>query len=348
MKLTLGIETSCDDTSVALVNQDGFVCGMKSQNQDEVHAPFGGVIPELACRNHTSRLLPLLDQLLCETGTKWQDISGIAVTSKPGLIGALLVGVTTAKSLAYLHNVPLIGINHLEGHLHAPMLKSNTYSPPENFDYPFVGLCVSGGHTSLYFVKGLGSYELLGRTLDDAAGEAFDKFGKILGLGYPAGHLVDKKAKGGNPKAYDFPRAMLKKGNLDFSFSGLKTAGSLRIEKTIGKAAPHSDANIVHDLCASYQEAIVSVLIEKLRRALHIKKVKRVVITGGVSANSRLRLLAAEWALREGLTLAVPPLEFCTDNAAMIAYVGMKRLARGEKSNLKLAAESFMKISELS
>ncbi|MDZ4678077.1 MAG: tRNA (adenosine(37)-N6)-threonylcarbamoyltransferase complex transferase subunit TsaD [Oligoflexia bacterium] len=350
-KLILAIETSCDDTSVALVNADEFVVSMKSQNQDDVHAPYGGVIPELACRNHTLRILPLLDQVLTETKTSWSDIDGIAVTSKPGLIGSLLIGVTTAKSLAYLHDLPLIGVNHLEGHLHAPLLKNEDYAPSENFDYPFVGLCVSGGHTSLHHVKNLGKYTLLGRTLDDAAGEAFDKFGKILGLGYPAGHRVDHLAKEGNNKAFEFPRPLMKNKELSFSFSGLKTAGAVMIEKIVKEQnvlnADGLSKSIKADLCASYQEAIVEVLLSKLKRAVEKTKSKRAVVTGGVSANSRLRNQAFEWAKQAGVDLLIPPLKYCTDNAAMIGIVGLRRLQNGERSDLSLSPEAFMKVSEL-
>lgn len=342
VKLVLGFETSCDDTSVALVESSGFVRGSLTQNQDDTHAPYGGVIPELACRNHTMRILPLLDELLKKTKVTWGEVDGIAVTSKPGLIGSLLVGVTVAKTLAAVHDKPLIGVNHLEGHLHAPLLRDDTYAPSEGFDYPFVGLCVSGGHTSLYAVKGLGKYQLLGRTLDDAAGEAFDKFGKFLGLGYPAGHRVDKLAAGGNTEAFEFPRALMKqKNNLDFSFSGLKTAGSLKI-KELGGAE-----KFVPDLCASYQEAVVDVLVEKTLWAVKKTGLQRVVITGGVSANSRLRKLASERLGAQGVELLIPPLKFCTDNAAMIALVGLRRLERGEKSRLTLSPEAFMKVAEL-
>jgi len=316
---------------------------MKSQNQDDIHTPFGGVIPELACRNHTMRILPLIESTFSEAGLSWKDVDGIVVTSKPGLFGALLVGVTVAKTLAMLHDLPLLGVNHLEGHLHAPLLRDATYSPSADFDYPFVGLCVSGGHTSLYNVKGLGKYQLLGRTVDDAAGEAFDKFGKLLGLGYPAGPKLDQIAKAGNRMAFDFPRALMKKGELNFSFSGLKTAGSLKI-KEIG---PEALTSRLADLCASYQEAIVDALIEKTRRALEVTKLQRLVITGGVSANSRLRHVAEETFSNLGVEVLVPPLRFCTDNAAMIGLVGLRRLQRGERDTLKLTPEAFMKVAEL-
>jgi N6-L-threonylcarbamoyladenine synthase len=341
--ICLAIETSCDDTSVALVHQTGRVIGIKSQNQDTIHAPFGGVIPELACRNHTMRILPLISELFLETKISWQEIDGIAVTSKPGLIGALLVGVTVGKTLAMLHDLPIVGVNHLEGHIHAPFLKDSEYSPSLSFDYPFVGLCVSGGHTSLYEVKKFGKYKLLGKTVDDAAGEAFDKFGKQLGLGYPAGAKVDSISLNGNRLAFKFPKAFMKKDDLQFSFSGLKTAGHLKIRE-IGTIDEQTRA----DLCASYQEAIVEVLVEKLIRALKLSGLKMAVITGGVSANSRLRNLAREKLRELEYELAIPPLRFCTDNAAMIGIVGLKKLNLGENDSLKLSPESFMKISELS
>jgi N6-L-threonylcarbamoyladenine synthase len=337
--------TSCDDTSVALVEPTGRVLFLKSLNQDAIHAPFGGIIPEMACRNHTIKLLPMIDEVLRASGLRPQKLGGIGVTCKPGLLGSLMVGVSVAKTLSYAWGVPLLGVNHLEGHLHAPLLSDETYSPPEGFDYPFVGLCVSGGHTSLYHVKALGKYVLLGHTRDDAAGEAFDKFGKHLGLGYPAGHLVDKLAQVGNAKAYVFPRAMMQKEELDFSFSGLKTAGSLAIDKL--KTGGGLTAKTTEDLCASYQEAIVDVLVEKLKRVLLHTGLKRAAVTGGVSANSRLRTRAAEVCADLGVTLAIPPLRYCTDNAAMIGLVAARRFASGERSSLKLAPEAFMKKSEL-
>jgi N6-L-threonylcarbamoyladenine synthase len=341
--ICLAIETSCDDTSVALVHQSGAVIGLKSQNQDDIHAPFGGVIPELACRNHTMRILPLLSELFKETKITWKDIDGIAVTSKPGLIGALLVGVTVGKTLAMLHDLPIVGVNHLEGHLHAPFLRDSLYSPPAGFDYPFVGLCVSGGHTSLYEVQKFGKYKLLGKTVDDAAGEAFDKFGKQLGLGYPAGAKVDLLAAKGDKMAFKFPKAFMKKDDLQFSFSGLKTAGHLKINE-LGTLNDQRRS----DLCASYQEAIVQVLVEKLIRALKVTGLKWAVVTGGVSANSRLRQVAQEKLNVIGCQVAIPPLRFCTDNAAMIGMVGIKKLNLGENDSLKLSPQAFMKIAELS
>jgi len=341
--ICLAIETSCDDTSVALVDKSGFVLAQKSQNQDSVHSPFGGVIPELACRNHTMRLLPLLDELFEESKLDWKKVDGIAVTSKPGLIGALLVGVTVAKTLSLLYDLPIVGVNHLEGHLHAPLLRDDQYKPDEEFTYPFVGLCVSGGHTSLYNVKAFGKYQLLGRTVDDAAGEAFDKFGKILGLGYPAGAKVDLLAKSGNRKAFNFPKAFMKKDDLQFSFSGLKTAGSLKI-KELGLNLTES---VKADLCASYQEVIVEVLVEKTLRALKKTGLKRAVITGGVSANSRLRELAAAEFNKSEVKFLIPPMRYCTDNAAMIGIAGIRRLQKGQNDSLKLHPEAFMKVAQL-
>lgn len=342
MNRVLAIETSCDDTSVAVVNSAGEVLALNSQSQDDVHGPFGGIIPELACRNHTSRLIPLVEKTILDSGYNWDEIDGIAVTSHPGLLGSLLVGVTTAKSLAFLNSKPLIGINHLEGHLHAGFLKSKGYQPSSDSPYPFVGLCVSGGHTATYHVRKFGKYEILGKTIDDAAGEAFDKFGKILGFGYPAGAQIDRLAKIGNALAYDFPRPLLRpKTSLDFSFSGLKTAGSQLVQRL------QLSESVKADLCASYQKAIVDVLITKLQRAVEKTEVKSVVITGGVACNSALRKEAQEWAAKSKVQLFIPPPQFCTDNAAMIGLVGIKRLLLGEKSDLKLSPQAFMKVGTI-
>ncbi len=344
-KKILAIETSCDDTSVAIVDSEGFVFGMESQNQDSIHLPFGGVIPELACRNHTMRLVPLIEKVFSQTEIKWSEIDGIAVTSRPGLLGALLVGVTVAKSLSLIHEIPVIGINHLEGHLYAPFLKDDGFDLKVTDDIPFLGLCVSGGHTSLVKVSSFGKYTVLGRTLDDAAGEAFDKFGKVLGLGYPAGRQVDNLAQGGNKTAFKFPRPLLKKPGFDFSFSGLKTAGSLEIQKL--KLNGQNLDKLSADLCASYQEAVVDVLIEKLEKALRFTSLKRAVITGGVSCNSRLRERAYALGKSLSVEILISPPKYCTDNAAMIGLVGVKRLQRGEKDGLKLTAQGTSRKQEL-
>lgn len=328
----LAIETSCDDTSVAIVRADGFVEACLSANQDLVHKPFGGVVPEIASRNHTLQLLPLVDEVFERTGFGWQQIDGLVVTSRPGLIGSLLVGVVTAKSLALVYDIPFLGVNHLEAHLLAPFL-FDAKNAKTDLKYPFIALAISGGHTQLYHVRGLGDYEVLGRTVDDAAGEAFDKFAKYLGLGFPGGVRVDREAKSGKANAYSFPRTMLKEDNYDFSFSGLKSAAVRLIDSLSEKQRLEYRA----DLCASFQEAIVESLMVKLDRAVKDIGLKNVVLTGGVSANSRLREVADEWAHKNSLNLYVPPLVYCTDNAAMVGYAGIMRLQRGERHDQRLS-----------
>lgn len=331
----LAIETSCDDTSVAIVDTKGQVQVVVSASQDLQHEPYGGVVPEIASRNHSIALIPLIEEAFKKSNHTWSDISGIAVTNRPGLIGALIVGLVTAKSLAQSKNLPVIGVNHLEGHLLAPFLKDASYAPPEDFNYPYVGLAISGGHTSLYLITGLGQYEILGATKDDAAGECFDKFAKMAGLGFPGGVRVDQQAKLGDPKKYDFPRSMIHDDTYDMSFSGLKSAGQRAVEQLKAQGPEALQASLP-DLCASFQEAIVDVLLAKLEKAALAHKSKRVILTGGVSANSRLRARAEEWAQKKKLQLVVPPIRYCTDNAAMIGYVGALRLAKGESDSLDL------------
>ena len=328
----LAIETSCDDTSVAFCRSDAWVDGVVSANQDLAHFPFGGIVPEIASRNHTLTLLPLVEELFKKTKLNWSDIQGIAVTNRPGLIGSLIVGVATAKTLAQVKNLPLIGVNHLEGHLQAAFLKDETSSPPSDFTYPFVALAVSGGHTTLYFVPEWGRYEVLGSTLDDAAGEAFDKFAKMLGLGFPGGIAVDRLAQTGNPHAYEFPRSMIKEDNEMMSFSGLKSSALRQIESMTSAQIDEKKS----DLCASFQQAVVEVLIAKLQNAARKKKIKRAVITGGVAANSGLRKGGEAWARQNGVQLVIPPLRYCTDNAAMIGWAGIQRLIRGERHELAM------------
>jgi N6-L-threonylcarbamoyladenine synthase len=332
IELCLAIETSCDDTSVAVVRNDGYVLGVRSAHQDMAHAPFGGIVPEIACRNHSLHLLPLVDETLRQLGIEWSAIQGIAVTNRPGLIGSLIVGLVTAKSLAQARGLPLIGVNHLEGHILAPFLRDDSYAPSFAWNEPFLALAVSGGHTTIYKVNGLGAYEILGTTLDDAAGEAFDKFAKMAGLPFPGGVKVDQLSQSGNPKTYDFPRSMLKEENDMMSFSGLKSSAQ-RLLATLSAAEIQDQ---LPDLCASFQEAIVDVLLGKLQRAAAHTGLKKVVITGGVSANSRLRSRAEAWTKQAGLQLQIPPLRYCTDNAAMIGYAGILRLNRGERSDLSL------------
>lgn len=328
----LSIETSCDDTSVAIVDRHGFVHSVVSASQDLQHEMYGGIVPEIAARNHSIALLPLVEEAFKKAQMNWSDVQGIAVTNRPGLIGALIVGLVTAKSLSQAKGLPFLGVNHLEGHLLAPFLKDAQHAPPEDFDYPYVGLAISGGHTSLYHITGLGEYKVLGTTRDDAAGECFDKFAKMAGLGFPGGVRVDQMAKQGNPKAYEFPRSLIHDESFDMSFSGLKAAGQRMLEKM----GPEEVQAHLPDLCASFQEAIVDVLIAKLDRAVRVYRSKRAILTGGVSANSRLRARAEEWAAAKGLRLVIPPLRYCTDNAAMIGYVGALRMARGEVSDLAL------------
>lgn len=329
----LAIETSCDDTSVAVVEHDGRVRSMVSASQDLAHAPFGGIVPEIACRNHSVALLPLVEEALKKSNFSWTDLQGLVVTNRPGLIGSLIVGMVTAKSLAQALKLPLLGVNHLEGHLLAPFLKDDSFAPPAGFELPYVGLAISGGHTSLYRIEGLGNYEVLGATKDDAAGEAFDKFAKMLGLGFPGGVQIDRLSQQGDPLAFDLPRSLMKEESYDMSFSGLKSAG----QRLINQLGPEETQRRLPDLCASFQEAIVDVLLAKLDRAVRLTGLKRAILTGGVSANSRLRSRAEAWAQKKSVQLVIPPLRYCTDNAAMIGYAGILRLNRGERHDLSLA-----------
>jgi N6-L-threonylcarbamoyladenine synthase len=346
-KSVLAIESSCDDTSVAVVTDEGRVRAVLSAHQNAAHEAFGGIVPEIASRNHTFHLMPLVDACLKKAGVRLDDVDGFAVTSKPGLVGSLLVGLVAAKSLALATGKPFIGVNHLEGHLLAPFLKDDEYAPPTDFIYPYVALAISGGHTSLYRINGLGDYAVLGRTIDDAAGEAFDKFGKMVGLGFPGGVKVDQLSRSGRVDAFSFPRSFLGETHLNFSFSGMKAA-ALRTVQGLSpeqSAEMHEQAEngtpggVLSDLCASFQEAIVDVLLDRLSRACDEHGLKRAVLTGGVSANSRLRARAQEWAAGRGIQLVVPPLRYCTDNAAMIGYAGIARMNRGETSSQSLGPE---------
>ncbi len=332
----LSVETSCDDTSVAIVEDEGKVVCQVSANQDLAHSPFGGVVPEIASRNHSIALLPLIQHVLEKSNLNFSDIHGLAVTNRPGLIGSLIVGIMTMKSLAQAHNIPLIGVNHLEGHLLAPFLKDADYSPPTQFDYPYIALAVSGGHSSLYWVAGFGNYTVIGSTKDDAAGEAFDKFAKMIGLGYPGGYQVDLNSQTGDPKKYDFPRSLILENSLMLSFSGLKSSA----QRMISQMTADEIQKNKNDLCASYQEAIVEVLIKKTWLAAQKFQSQKIVITGGVSANSRLRNQAQKMATQNNYELVIPPLRYCTDNAAMIGYVGLLRLQRGELNDLSLGPSS--------
>ncbi len=331
MKYVMAIETSCDDTSVALVDETGFVKFCRAENQDQVHKPFGGIVPEVAGRQHAENLLPLIETALSESKISWSEVLGIAVTSRPGLVGSLLVGLITAKTLALTHSLKFIGVNHIEGHIWAPFLKDETYKPATE-ELPFLSLVISGGHSHIFLVKGMGQYKLVGKTLDDAAGEAFDKFAKLTGLGYPGGSKVDAAAVGGNPAAFAFPRPMLHDNNFNFSFAGLKTAAH-NLLKTMSQDEIKKN---IADLCASYQNAIVEVLVAKILRASDEFKIKHLSITGGVSANSQLRRQLAAQCEKKKLQMSMAPLRYCTDNAAMIGGVGLRRLLRGESSDFDL------------
>lgn len=331
-KLVLSIETSCDDTSVALVDESGYVIQVLSATLDLDHEPYGGIVPEIASRNHTLHLLPLIDKLLNKSKVNWEEIYGIAVTNRPGLIGALIVGLVTAKTLSQVYNKPLIGINHLEGHLLAPFLSDEGYKPLFKISESCISLAISGGHTSIYKIENFGNYKVLGATKDDAAGEAFDKFAKMVGLGFPGGVRVDQLAKNGNSLAFSFPRSMIHSNDYMMSFSGLKSAAH-RLIQSMSEAEIELHKN---DLCASYQEAVVDILLAKLDQAVREFKCPRVCLTGGVSANSRLRFKAQEWALKNKIQILLPPLKYCTDNAAMIGYVGILKLINGERHGLDL------------
>ncbi len=331
--MILAIETSCDDTSVAVLDAQGVVLAMRSAHQDDSHRPFGGVVPEVASRRHSEVLLPTLEATLGEASVDWPQIKGLAVTARPGLIGSLLVGLVTAKTLSLVHGIPFVGVNHIEGHLVAALLRDKTYAPPPGFDFPYLGLAVSGGHTHLFICEAPGRYRLIGQTVDDAAGEAFDKFAKMLRLGFPGGVAVDRAAAGGDVAAFHFPRAMQGDSGFNFSFSGLKTAA----QRTLSELSEEQQTNRRADLCASYQEAIVSVLVDRMVRASKQHKIKNWTVTGGVSANSRLRLRMAEVAASAGATLALPPLRYCTDNAAMIGLAGLYRLQAGESAGQELS-----------
>ncbi len=321
----LALETSCDETAAAVIGPGGAVLSSIVRTQVDEHAAFGGVVPELASRRHLEWIDAVIDQALAEVGLGLDDVAGVGVTRGPGLVGCLLVGLAWAQGFAIARGLPLLGINHLEGHLLAPFV--GQASPP----FPFLALTVSGGHTSLVHVHDVGHYEVLGQTLDDAAGEAFDKSARLLGIPYPGGMHVDRLAQAGDKTAIQLPRGMSKKPGYDFSFSGLKTAVWQHLQR---QGRPEGQA--LHDFCASLQEAIVDALLIKTRRAARKLGISRIAVTGGVAANSRLRGAFAEAAEKEGWELYKPEMRFCTDNAGMIGYVAALRMSRGERDPLDL------------
>jgi N6-L-threonylcarbamoyladenine synthase len=328
--LVLGIESSCDDSAAAVL-RDGALLSSVVSSQDAVHGPYGGVVPELASRHHVRNLLPVVDSALTRASVTLDDIEGIAVTCGPGLVGSLLVGLTVAKGIAQRRGLPLVGVNHLEGHLLAVDLAPGRTEP---VGFPYLALLVSGGHTGLYLARGEGDYACLGKTRDDAVGEAFDKAAKLLGLGYPGGPVIQRTATGGDPRAVRFPRAHVKGGRYAFSFSGFKTA----LREHIARSAPAPSD--LPDLAASIQEGLVTMLVETTIEAIEATGVERMVVSGGVAANARLRARLTEEAAALGVEVLFPPPSLCTDNAAMIARAGLPRLARGEVDSLDLGADA--------
>ena len=333
--VVLGIETSCDETAVAVYDGAQGLLANRVFSQVELHRAHGGVVPELASREHIARLLPLVESALAEAALTPQAIEGIAYTAGPGLIGALLVGGCLARALGYAWGVPVVGVHHLEGHLLAPALE------PDAPDFPFVALQVSGGHTMLVEVSGVGQYRILGETQDDAAGEAFDKTAKLLGLGYPGGPALAAVAERGRDGVFEFPRPMLDRPGVDFSFSGLKTAVVVAVR---GRAL---DDAARADVARGFENAMVDTLVAKSMRALRATGLATLVVAGGVGANARLRAALAQAASTTGARVVFPRPEFCTDNAAMIALAGHHRLAAGEREGLAVRARARWPLDEL-
>jgi N6-L-threonylcarbamoyladenine synthase len=326
--LVLGVESSCDETAAAVVKDGQFLMSNIIASQIEVHSKYGGIVPEIASRKHIETVAPIIFQALDTAGITLNELKGIAVTRGPGLVGSLLVGLSVAKALAFALNIPFVGVNHLESHVAAIYLTENK---PE---FPFIALVVSGGHTTIYQVSDFDKFRIIGQTRDDAAGEAFDKAAKLLGIGYPGGILIDHLAREGSKDAFHFPRAM--KGSLDFSFSGLKTALLVLLKKRGQPFMPDE----LPDVAACYQEAIVDVLVDKTIYAAEICSLKRIVVCGGVAANSRLRTRFYQEAGKNGMDVFIPPPILCTDNAAMVAVSGTHRLKKGHFDDLRLNAVS--------
>ncbi len=331
--LVLGIETSCDETAAAVL-ADGTLRSNVVESQDPIHARYGGVVPELASRRHLEVVLPVVARALDDAGVRLGDLDGIAVTHGPGLVGSLLVGLSAAKAFAYAHRLPLVGVNHLEGHIFAGRLADPTLAPP------FLALVVSGGHTALYACEAPLRYRLIGQTRDDAAGEAFDKVAKLLGLGYPGGPAVERAARPGDPKAIAFPLAQFQDGAPDFSFSGLKTAVSLYVRQH----APLAPGTVA-DVCASFQATAVKMLVRKAIGAARRLGIRRILLTGGVAANGALREALEVECAERGYAWTAPPPRFCTDNAAMIAAAGTARLEAGERADLSLNAHATLALA---
>lgn len=325
----LAIETSCDETSAAVVDGGTSVLSNVIASQEAVHAAYGGVVPEIASRKHVEVISRVVEEALRQAATSLDDIAGVAVTQGPGLAGSLLVGIAMAKAIAYARDLPLVGAHHIEGHIFAVQLERHV-------PFPFLALVVSGGHTHLYRIDGFGRYRILGQTRDDAAGEAFDKVAKIIGLPYPGGSVVDRLAAEGDPEAVRFPRPLLHDGSCNFSFSGLKTA----VLQYVRKNAAAVEGPALNDLCASFQSAVCQVLAEKTRTAIRITGVTRLVVAGGVACNRGLRKRMAEMAKEEGVELSIPSPVLCTDNGAMIAVPAQYYLQNGIRGALDLDART--------
>jgi N6-L-threonylcarbamoyladenine synthase len=329
--IVLGVESSCDETAAALVRETGEVIADVVSSQVKLHAPYGGVVPELAARAHVQNIVPVLEGAFAQAGLSLSDVDAIAVTNGPGLVGALLVGVQAGKAIALARNLPLVGVNHLVGHLLSGQITraGSTHAPT---DFPFIALLVSGGHTALYEVRSPTDMAQLGQTRDDAAGEAFDKVAKLLGLGYPGGPRVDRLAAQGDASKVKLPRPLRRPGSLEFSFSGLKTA----VAQLVHTHGPYESEQEIADLCAAFQGVVVESLVEKSLEACRVRGIPRLVITGGVAANRGLRAYAKQRADAAGVALTVPPVQSCTDNAAMIAYAGICKLQAGIRDGLDL------------
>lgn len=338
----LGIETSCDETGLAVYDSDLGLLGHVVHSQIGVHIEFGGVVPELASRDHVRKVLPLLRQMLRDSDIDPETIDGVAYTMGPGLVGALLTGASIGRSLAWAWGVPAIGVHHMEGHLLAPMLEA---TPPA---FPFIALLVSGGHTQLVQVEGVGHYRLLGESLDDAAGEAFDKTAKLLGLPYPGGVELARLAEQGSSDRYHFPRPMTDRPGLDFSFSGLKTFALTTLQAAREAEGENLPAQTLADIARAFEDAVVDTLVIKCRRALRQTGQRTLVLAGGVSANIRLRQAMEQMTAEEGCQVYYPRPVFCTDNGAMIAYAGCRRLLAGEVATLSFSARARWPMETLS
>ncbi len=339
--LVLGIETSCDETGIALYSSEKGLLAHRIYSQIAVHAEYGGVVPELASRDHVRKVLPLVDEVAQAAGVTTAEITGIAYTAGPGLVGALMVGACIGRALAWAWDVPAIAVHHMEGHLLAPLLEE------DHPEFPFVALLVSGGHTQLVKVEGIGKYELLGESLDDAAGEAFDKVAKMLDLDYPGGPEVAKLALEGNEGVFKFPRPMTDRPGLDFSFSGLKTAVSNAVKQhTVDGPLPAPQT--MADIALGFEIAVAETMVIKCRRALEQTGYKAIVMAGGVSANKRLRAKLGEQLAKKGAKVYYPRHELCTDNGAMIAFAGWQRLKAGEQTGLDCSVRARWPLSELS